>query len=86
MKDLYYRFKDEQEMFDYLLMADMAFVDNEENIIAMSGNHQYASWVVGTIEGIDGYHYNLRLIDEDFGVSLLEPFIVVPVNPKCVWA
>jgi len=50
------------------------------------GSHRYAAWVVGIISDIDGYHYNLRVIDDSFDVSALEQFIVIPRNPKCVWA
>lgn len=86
MKDLYYRFTDKQEMLSTLLAINMAYTDDNGTTVAILGNHQYASWIVGTIEGVIGYHYNLRLINEDFDVSLLEPFIVVPQNPKYIWA
>ncbi|CAB4126942.1 hypothetical protein UFOVP84_36 [uncultured Caudovirales phage] len=81
MTDLYYKFLDEQEMLTTLLALGMAYDDQ-----VMQGNHQYAAWVVGEIEGIAGYHYNLRLIDESFDVSALNPYLVVPKNPRCVWS
>lgn len=50
------------------------------------GGHQYAAWVVGEISGIDGYHLNVRLIDENFDLSSLQPYLVIPKNPICTWA
>lgn len=81
MIDLYYKFLDEQEMLTTLLALGMAYDDR-----VIQGTHQYAAWVVGVINDIDGYHYNLRVIDDIFDVSALEQFIVIPKNPRCVWA
>lgn len=53
---------------------------------ASQGSHQFALWEVGSIEGIDGWHVNLRVIDPEFDVTSLEPFAVHPTSPLCVWA
>ena len=50
------------------------------------GGHQYATWTVGEIEGVEGFHLNLRVVDPEFDVSSLAEFEVIPRNPKCVWA
>jgi hypothetical protein len=50
------------------------------------GGHQWAIWCVGEIEGVEGFHVNLRLIDPELDVSSLEPYAVTPRNPRCVWA
>ena len=86
MIDYFYRFADEQEMFNQLSPLGMAYVDEEGVTYVNQGSHEYAAWVVGQIEGVDGYHYNLRLIDESFDVSSLEPFLVIPKKPRVVWA
>lgn len=86
MKDLYYRFVDEQEMLEQLLLLNMAYSDENNVTSPILGNHQYAAWVVGIISDIDGYHYNLRVIDDSFDVSALEQFIVIPRNPRSVWS
>ena len=50
------------------------------------GSHQFSLWVVGEIPGVEGWHVNLRVIDPEFDVSSLEPFVVHPTSPRCVWA
>jgi hypothetical protein len=85
MIDYYYKFLDEVQMIDVLTANDMTYTDNE-GIHALQGNSQYAAWVVGELNGYEGYHYNLRLIDLTFDVTSLEPYLVHPQNPKVIWA
>lgn len=79
MIDLYYKFTDQQEMLTLLEPLGMV-VDGTLSI----GGHQYAAWEVGQIDGIDGWHLNVRNIDLD--LSSLDVYQVAPVNPICVWA
>jgi hypothetical protein len=85
MIDYYYKFLDEVQMLDMLTANGMTYTD-DEGIHASQGGSQYAAWVVGQINGVDGWHYNLRLIDQSFDVTGLEPYLVRPQNPVCVWA
>jgi hypothetical protein len=71
-------------MLDVLTANGMTYTD-DEGIQASQGNQQYAAWVVGEIAGYEGYHYNLRLVDLNFDVTSLEPYLVHPQNPKVVW-
>jgi hypothetical protein len=86
MIDYFYKFSDQQTMFDLLLPLNMAFTDEENNTRISQGNHQYAACEVGLIPGIDGWHLNVRLIDPTFDLSTLTPFQVTPQQPYCVWA
>jgi hypothetical protein len=49
------------------------------------GGHQWALWEVGEINGVEGWHVNLRIIDDTLDVSALEPYCVTPRNPRVVW-
>jgi hypothetical protein len=84
MIDYYYKFLDEAQMLEVLTANGMTYTD--EGIHASQGGHQYAAWVVGELIGYEGYHYNLRLVDLNFDVTSLEPYLVSPQNPACVWA
>jgi hypothetical protein len=86
MIDYHYKFLDEAQMLEVLTNNGMAYADDEENIIVSQGGHQYAAWVVGQINGVDGWHYNLRLVDLTFDLISLEPYLVYPQKPACVWA
>ena len=86
MIDLRYKFPDQQTMLDLLAPLGMTYADYDDNPQVSQGGHQYALYEVGEIPGVDGWHLNIRLIDEDMDLSSLEPFIVVPKNPKNVWA
>ena len=58
-----------------------------ENVEKVSqGGHQYAAHEVGLIDGVEGWHLNLRVVDPEFDVSSLEQYAVSPRNPKCTWA
>jgi hypothetical protein len=52
----------------------------------VQGSHQFALWEVGQLSGYDGWHINLRVIDEALDVSSLAAFEVRPGQPKVVWA
>lgn len=64
----------------------MTYTDPDGVEQISQGNHQFALWQVGVIEGYEGWHINLRVIDESFDVSALNQYIVHPTNPKCIWA
>lgn len=81
MVDLYYKFIDRQEMLTLLKPLGM-IVDGA----LVLGNHQYAAWEVGEILGVEGWHLNIRLVDEELDLSTLELYAVQPVNPLCRWA
>ncbi len=48
--------------------------------------HQYALCEVGEIPGREGWHLNIRVIDEAFDMTWAAPFLVHPQQPKVVWA
>lgn len=85
MQDYFYKFLDKAQMLSMLESLGMTYTDDNDTY-ASQGNHQYAAWVVGEMESYAGYHYNLRLIDEAFDVSSLEPYLVFPQNPKVIWS
>lgn len=96
--DLYLKFPDPAALLDALRPLGMTYFappepqidpetdhpESEEHI--SQGSHQFALWEVGEIPGVDGWHVNLRVIDPEFDVSSLEPFVVHPTSPLCVWA
>ena len=40
--------------------------------------------VIGAIDGVDGYHVNVRLA-EDEDASQLDPYVITPATPVRVW-
>lgn len=96
--DLYLKFPDPAAMLDALRPLGMTYFATQEPQIdpetdhpegeerVIQGSHSFALWEVGSIEGVDGWHVNLRVIDPEFDVSSLEPFVVHPTSPLCVWA
>ena len=86
MMDLFLRFADQAEMLFVLEPLGMTYTDDEGIVQVSQGGHQYALWEVGTIEGRDGWHLNVRQIDMELDLSALEPFRVYPPYPVCVWA
>ena len=59
--------------------------DDCYNKVSTSSN-AHAAWEVGEIPGVHGYHLNIRVISADFDYAALEPYIVIPRNPRVVWA
>ena len=86
MIDLYLRFADQAEMLSVLEPLGMTYTDEEGVVKVNQGGHQYALWEVGTIEGRDGWHLNVRQIDMEMDLSSLDPYRVYPPYPVCVWA
>jgi hypothetical protein len=84
--DNFLKFPTESAMLDALRPLGMTYTDDEGTEHASQGSHQFALWVVGSIEGVEGYHVNLRVIDPDFDVSSLAEYEVSPRNPVCIWA
>lgn len=85
MQDYRYKFLDQAEMLSLLEPLGMTYTD-DDGIHVSQGGHQYATWYIGEIEGVDGVYLNLRLIDMEMDVSSLDPYIVTPANPKYTWA
>ena len=86
MIDKFFRFSDQATMLSALRLLGMTYTTEEPVEMVSQGGHQYACHEVGEISGVEGHHYNLRLIDENFDVSSLEEYQVFPKNPKCQWA
>ena len=86
MIDTYYRFDDRAAMLAALEPLGMTYSDPEGTLAPSQGSHQYALWEVGALSGYDGWHMNLRVIDEALDVSSLAAFEVGPGQPKVVWA
>jgi len=67
-------------------IEEVQIEETEEVERISQGGHDYALWEVGEIVGVEGYHVNVRLVNEYFDVSSLEQYVVTPRNPKTVWA
>lgn len=88
MQDLYLKFTDEAEAQAAL------FTDERPNFVAIdligtiykpTGNMlQSEEGEVPEMAPLDGYHVNVRLVDEDG--SALEPYRIYPDNPVRGWA
>lgn len=93
--DLYLKFADEAEANSILYTVTPEVLDDEGNVIteAQTQPNYRNIDVLGVIYNntdpenpvvIPGWHVNVRVIDED--TAPLEPFVVIPVNPRRVWA
>lgn len=94
MKDLYLRFKSRDEAI--LQLIRLGFDNNEEQ--GGLYHPDISLDLVGTIVRIpnedapeeiifeDGYHVNLRVLDDNLDISPLEEFIINPKTPIRVWA
>lgn len=67
-------------------MPDMTTTDESGEVRFIAGSHQYALDDIGEISGRDGYHINLRILDDSMDVSALAQYEVFPANPARVWA
>jgi len=85
MKDLYLRFDSHEVMMDALRLSNMT-QSYEDKEFVKSGGHDYAAWEVGEIPGVEGWHLNIRVVSPDFDYSALEPYLVIPKNPRVVWS
>ena len=94
--DLYLKFADEAEANSMLYTVTPEVLDADGNVIQEAStkpNYRNID-VIGVLMNntdpenpvvIPGWHVNVRLIDgEDSAV--LEPFSLVPTNPRRVWA
>jgi hypothetical protein len=86
MIDIYIKFPDQPTALEVLRPLGMTYTTEEETEQISQGGHQWAMWEVGEINGVEGWHINLRVIDPELDVSSLEPYVVTPRNPRCVWA
>jgi hypothetical protein len=86
MIDLYLKFPDQTTAIEALSANGMTYTDDEGIEHPSQGGHDFALWEVGTIEGIEGWHINVRLINVEFDVSGLEQYEVEPQKPVCIWA
>lgn len=94
MKDLYLRFESGDEATRQLI--DFGFYNDEEGgglhhpdisldlvgVIIHSSGEEGSKEI--TVE--DGYHVNLRVMDDDLDLSPLDKFIISPKTPIRVWA
>lgn len=98
--DKYLRFNDQAEAESILYTTTPAVVVDEVEVQAATTQPNYRNIdVLGTIyerapepvpEGyepvaVSGYHCNVRLVDGEDG-SVLEPYSVIPGNPRRVWS
>jgi hypothetical protein len=92
MTDYYLKFTDQQQalevMQSFTYDAEVTGEDGEVTTEKQfsQGGHDYALWVVGDIPDTEGFHVNLRVINPEIDTAALEPYIVHPRNPRCVWA
>ena len=86
MKDIYLRFPTRDDALTVLRGLGMTYTDDEGEEHASQGSHAFAMWEVGEIAGVEGWHINLRVIDESLDLSALDPYSVTPAAPRCVWA
>ena len=88
MIDYFYKFPDQATMLSALRPLGMTYTAEGDEPVEMvsQGGHRYATWTVGEIEGIEGFHLNVRVVDPEFDVSSLAEFEVIPTNPRCIWA
>lgn len=86
MIDYYYAFPDRMTMCSALEPLGMIYaMDDGPQII--QATHQYAAWEVGLIPPNEtAWHLNVRLVDDTFDLSSLQPYELVPKNPVCRWA
>lgn len=101
MKDFYLKFADEAEAVSILYTITPEVLDDEGNVTQQAStqpNYRNID-VLGELydpipdpmpEGyspvaLPGWHVNVRLIDGEDGTAL-EPFSVIPTNPRRVWA
>jgi hypothetical protein len=83
MKDYFLKFTDQQQALE--VMQSFTYTD-DDGVHLSQGGHDYALWVVGDIPDTEGFHINLRVINPEIDTAALEPYIVHPRNPRCVWA
>jgi hypothetical protein len=85
MNDYAFKFLDEAEA-NSILYRKEGVIKESEGIEANAGydvaNYQNID-VLGTIEGIDGYHVNIR---DDGDCSALEQYVVYPKHPVRTFA
>lgn len=72
------------------LVYDNPVIDEDGNIIAIvvkpiTSSHEFMIDIIGIIPECEGYHINLRVIDNNFDISLFEPYIIEVNNPVRGW-
>ena len=96
MIDLYLKFADEAQAKSVLYTETPATLDDDGVTVSEAlFKPNYANIdVLGVIYdmadaenhvALDGWHVNVRLVDGEDG-SALEPFAVIPTQPRRVWA
>lgn len=86
MKDLYVRFENQAEMVQVCMGLGLMFQYADQPPRLCAGNHQFSICEVGDIPGRTGWHVNIRVQDPEWDYSLLEPYLVYPPQPFCVWS
>ena len=93
MKDIYLRFSDEKEMRKQLLKSGF------EDIEGSYYHPEVLVDIVGVVQvpvnpgepetsytPLDGYHVNLRVINDDLKLKFLKKYTVTPQSPSRIWA
>lgn len=84
MRDYFLRFDSREQAF--AAIPDFTCMDMEENLEWIVANENWALHEVGEIPGKEGWHINLRIINQELDLSYLDEYKVEPKNPFCVWA
>lgn len=86
MTDLFLRFDDQQHMMTMFTELGLTYTDENDVEHVAQGGHDYAPWEVGEIPNRSGWHVNMRILNTNFDMTALEPYLVFPNQPVCVWA
>ena len=80
MKDYCLKFNSEDEFINILKsITDIDKVD------ILSLYHKYAFDVIGNIDGVVGWHVNLRIIDDSELPEVFQQYTITPATPYRVW-
>ena len=85
MTDYSLRFPDEASSFAVAQALDAVSV-TEDGPRLVRFTHRYALDVIGALEGRQGWHVNIRILDGSELPAELSQYIVTPEAPARVWA
>jgi hypothetical protein len=60
-------------------------ISNLDTVGSVSFNHKYAFDVIGNIDGVVGWHVNLRIIDGSELPEVFQQYTITPATPCRVW-
>lgn len=89
MRDLYLKFKDKKEMQEVFTNFGFEIIDDSYYFYAVSVDIIGTIWVSIDEESfieLEGYHVNLRVLDEELDLSELNDYMVNPETPSRIWA